>query len=701
MIVARRSSSPGASSHDGPTAIIPRRSRTGTAKVRTGCQTYRKRHIKCDEAKPFCANCLAYRGFCDGYVIKPRKNAAKKPRPKPASKTPRGPASPRIYVQPPVDSIDFENELEMLYFDDWHSLVQGPFGGPHEPKIWSTFFPQVARRNPALRCAALSIGALSRAMTADPTIEFKKCSGQAAEFPQNHHYDTAVANYCKALNLQGFSDPRQTSLPETVLMSILFFIFELLRRNGTSALQHLTYGFVLLQELLDDETHGYAGSALGPRDFVLEILDVFRYLGLQAETVLPGRLGPTPSPVCGLMKMLKDKGHTLDTMRMGLARGRNLLPGVETMPLEFRDFVEASQYWVAVQQWIALQGPLLKNILEGFNLAEVRNTKGITQALHELRAYPELSSFLYDASVSYGQWGQAFEALYHDTVNNAFVDRSTYIQVIKLRIQYLAFALLVCNPKYTDYRTIDSLTGDCLELTNLIEILLQEQGKTSRHPSHDFNMYSELTWHLAFVAINCRDPALRDNAIRVLETYPRRDGLWDTRAFLGIALRNREVEEAMTRQGHDAGNGDGDVLDAEAQWQRLCVRSFLFEDAGARLVYRHMRQVPDTADWELVEEEATFNSVDPEAWRNLRWEERPLLGEPLILQSSSSSVLGGDDGFKDPHGGAVRSFLDSNQWAPVPIHGPYMDPRAERMSTLLISRLAWYLGERPLTWGLD
>ncbi|TVY39622.1 Transcriptional regulatory protein [Lachnellula subtilissima] len=37
-------------------------------RVRTGCVTCRKRRIKCDEAKPFCARCRSATFFCEGYA---------------------------------------------------------------------------------------------------------------------------------------------------------------------------------------------------------------------------------------------------------------------------------------------------------------------------------------------------------------------------------------------------------------------------------------------------------------------------------------------------------------------------------------------------------------------------------------------------------------------------------------------------------
>ena len=43
-------------------------------RTRSGCSTCRTRKIKCDEARPFCANCKKSRLSCPGYQTLPRKS---------------------------------------------------------------------------------------------------------------------------------------------------------------------------------------------------------------------------------------------------------------------------------------------------------------------------------------------------------------------------------------------------------------------------------------------------------------------------------------------------------------------------------------------------------------------------------------------------------------------------------------------------
>lgn len=45
------------------------RSKRAFSRVRTGCLTCRRRHVKCDEAKPRCRRCLAANVHCEGYQM--------------------------------------------------------------------------------------------------------------------------------------------------------------------------------------------------------------------------------------------------------------------------------------------------------------------------------------------------------------------------------------------------------------------------------------------------------------------------------------------------------------------------------------------------------------------------------------------------------------------------------------------------------
>jgi hypothetical protein len=91
----------------------PKHSRTSAQKVRTGCITCKKRHVKCDETKPHCNNCLRNRGHCEGYVESKKKRHGPVQlcwNLKDVSRIP----SPRLQQLLDLDSVDFQHAVDVL-----------------------------------------------------------------------------------------------------------------------------------------------------------------------------------------------------------------------------------------------------------------------------------------------------------------------------------------------------------------------------------------------------------------------------------------------------------------------------------------------------------------------------------------------------------------------------------------------------------
>ncbi|OBR05690.1 C6 zinc finger protein [Colletotrichum higginsianum IMI 349063] len=594
-----------------------------------------KRHIKCDEAKPHCMNCLKTRGICDGYAVKPRKTRAKASsrvqveRLNPDRSCHRGGGgggggggSPRVLIrEPDMNTLDFDDDMQSVYFDDWNDLVRVSLGGApfSRTKLWTTTMPQLARRNPALRHAAIGIGAISRAFTAQGPYIVTRNFTAIANLLQSPHYQNAIIHYCQALRLQGQADFQTASIQEAVLLSILFVAFEAMRGNRHSALQHVKFGFVLLQELLTsaDSEERIWNLAPDPRQLITEVLDLYNHLDVQSRTVLSGRVKASRSPAYELIRGLKARGHTIETYSMQIQRYTDPGEGRTPMPDVFHDAEDAYAWWKTCQRRIAKLGPLLLSVVDDLKLDEVVDEQGIDRILEAMQTQPELLAYCEKSAASLQQWRRSFEPLYNKTLSDADVDRREYLKILHLRMHYLIMFLHSFFPKYADEATIASMTPYCREVNDVVEILLREQQRDFRSAAHVFSMEFGLAWQLTVVAMTCRDPLVRENATRILEAYPRREGLWDSVAFLAVLRKNQELE---------AENAKGGGTAAE-QWRRLCRREFIFEDAGATIIFRSLKKDPDTGRWELVEEAAEFRG---EA-EGLEWKTRPLSGAGFIM----------------------------------------------------------------------
>ncbi|KAF0315291.1 C6 zinc finger domain-containing protein [Colletotrichum asianum] len=612
----------------------PRHTRTSTPKVRTGCVTLadprllsninpsRKRHIKCDEAKPHCMNCLKTRGVCDGYVVKPRK-ARGRPAAQPQRLNPPSPcrANQRVLPrEPDMNSLDFENDRDSVYFEDWNDLVQVSLGGApfSRTKLWNEMMPQLSRQNPALRHAAISIGAMSRALSQKGNYVVARNFNNIADLLQSQHYQSAIVHYCQALRLQAHADFQTASIQEAVLLSILFVSFEALRGNRHSALQHVRYGFVLLQELLmsEDADARIWNLAPDPRQLITEVLDLYNHLDVQSRTILAGNVKTSRSPAYELIRGLKARGHTIETYNMQIQRYTDPGEGRKNMPDIFYDAEQAYTWWQVCQRRIAKLGPLLLTVIDDLKLDEITDEKGIDELLVIMQDRPELLAYCEKSMGHLQQWRASFEPLYNRTLSDSSISRREYLKILHLRMHYLIMFIYSFFPKYADEATISSMTPYCREINEVIEILLREQEKDIKSPANLFSMEFGIAWQLTIVAMTCRDPLVRESATRILEKYPRREGLWDSQAFLAVLLKNRDLERDNAKEGT-----------AAEQWRRLCRREFIFEDAGETIIFRSLKKNHTTGEWDLVEETADFRGEV----EGLVWKERPLSGQGFIM----------------------------------------------------------------------
>ncbi|GKT95356.1 C6 zinc finger domain-containing protein [Colletotrichum tofieldiae] len=519
-----------------------------------------------------------------------------------------------------MNTLDFDDDLQSVYFNDWNELVRVSLGGASfsRTKLWTTTMPQLTRHNPALRHAAIGIGAISRALSAQGPYVVARNFTNIANLLQSPHYQNAIVHYCQALRLQGQADFQTASIQEAVLLSILFVAFEALRGNRHSALQHVKFGFMLLQELLtsEDSEQRVWKLAPDPRQLITEVLDLYNHLDVQSRTVLSGRVKSSRSPAYELIKGLKARGHTIETYNMQIQRYTDPGEGRKEMPEVFHDAEDAYTWWKACQRRIAKLGPLLLSVIDDLKFDEIEDEQGIDRLLEVMQNEPELGAYCEKSVANLQQWRQSFEPLYNRTLSDINIDRKEYLRILHLRMHYLIMFLYSFFPKYADEATIASMTPYCREVNDVVEILLREQQKGFKSAAHVFSMEFGLAWQLTIVAMTCRDPLVRENSTRILETYPRREGLWDSVAFLAVLQKNRELEAENSKEGTPA-----------EQWRRLCRREFIFEDAGETIIFRSLKKNKATRMWDLVEEAAEFKGEV----EGLEWKTRPLSGTGFIM----------------------------------------------------------------------
>lgn len=548
--------------------------------------SYRKRHVKCDEGKPSCSRCIKWQGFCEGYDRTACQSEARSASPSELWSSSGG-GSPSaelapycrrnslIPIEPSANTTVFSSDWEKIYFDHWLGIAHNLGGGWFEAKLFTQTIPQVCQAEPAVRYAAMAVGALARARA------HTMCT---APVEDNTHYNSALSLYGRALRLtrlqQGPSE--DSAIRVAVLSCLLFIAFEFLHGNRQAALHHTNYGLMIVEQFLrsrknDPESEGaglwrlpssssyveveYADKSPAPLVLDDEVLQVFQRLDYQSWSTAilnPARL---PPPIW----YRASAHHPWDG-----------IPG------KFDDLEEARRWWDLVQHWVlhfsrtaadklAATCPTYPQLSDEFDLGDIDGVK-------ELQA--EHLGIL-------ERWNAAFWPLYTSARANKKTDPGAYYRALSLQLQYQTSWTCVGAVSFCRYDILYSLTPAFREIVRLSAALLPQQHQDGRG-TEVFTMDNGPTMALFIVAVKCRDAEVREDALRLLQKYPRRDGLWDSRAFAAVAEVNRGLE-IMNET-------DGDILQ---QWRRLRRRELIFDERPQECTARYYVR-DGTGEWKLI-----------------------------------------------------------------------------------------------------
>ncbi|KAI5455949.1 hypothetical protein BGZ63DRAFT_97375 [Mariannaea sp. PMI_226] len=652
----------------------------------------RKRHVKCDEAKPSCLNCMKWRGYCDGYVDAMSSSSHSKTPPSPASihkanssaKLIHTKKAPLILEEPSVNTNYFANAEQRSYFDEWSKLsINFLSGGLGDTRLWTVTMPQITLHEQTLRYGAMAVGALRKACETDRGTVSP--GGDLTNTNTNKHYLNAIVYYCEALRMQSKAKPTREGLRTAMLSSLLFICFESQRGNMPAALKHVIHGFSMLNELAacTSRAPDLVSIAPAPPALVEEILDCYKPIELQSRsytasytkffsppkpqasassrppglpstspTATPtassppsqpgspwqgapptGKSSPTalPSPQSqGSPSTASEQQPSVQLPRAPPQRPPHIAPfsrnspyfrpkltnitKLEDLPPAFGSLGEAHGYWSLVQRHMVQWVPVLAATTARLALNKVVNLDDLDKKLSSVKENPVMTKFVGESRYWIQRWSQAFDPLLKKYTANRHKDMNPYLHAINLRIEFLILFVYTSLPRFSSLETAEALTPQYHEITLIAETLI------SNRPNCGFAMDSGWTWPLFVASFSCRDHKVKDNAIRILQQYPIRNALRDSRVFGAIALKNRDVELAIAAEGQTR----------EERWLLLRRRDLVFEDLGTNVIYRSAQKNQATGQWELVEEIAPFMV---EADGLLDWHRQPI--------SESLSALSG------------------------------------------------------------
>ncbi|KAK4227197.1 hypothetical protein QBC38DRAFT_478553 [Podospora fimiseda] len=496
----------------------PRATRASVPKVRSGCITCKRRHVKCDEAKPACQRCLKWQGFCDGYKPADQKKSQgeKQRRSSASSRSERSDSAPASGNESQESQNDAIITPEMSQFDstylaNWLNLASNFESGLFPTDFYTVTVPQMCQDEMAIRYAVLAVGALISCISPSMPAPF-------STLPQfSPHYSTALTYYGHALRLVGLLDESTTRYSirrVSVIACGLFVVFEILHGNHEAAIEHINHGGRMIngQPLEEQSTAG------NPSRFFLEntlICGFHRvnYLAWTTRVLYPSKTMPRICPAVSAYYILDH------------------IPSLFAEPVEARYFLSIIQH------------------------QNVRFIKAVTDNFSSFPwSFPEALALVMPSPLKEIQqqelnklksWKIAFwpllASIRADYDGNGSPPRA-YLQVVLLLLQFTILEVSAKTVFFHDRKALEEATPQFSEMVQLSEIILSNQPPAVDN-SQIFTMDNQgQTFELFVAATKCADEGIRNQATELMRRYPRRDAFWETRVALAV-LANGETQE--------------------------------------------------------------------------------------------------------------------------------------------------------------
>lgn len=275
------------------------------------------------------------------------------------------------------------------------------------------------------------------------------------------------------------------------------------------------------------------------------------------------------------------------------------------------------EHWISVTRRQAEMGPIMLQAMMGPTILECEHQQQMGDLFASIAKDSEVQKFCNDTRRDMDSMEQAFLPLFSDIMMSTTMDSPPYLRALYLRLRFLSVQVFSTPPQYACIQPIVALTPKLREFLSLAELAIRITRKTTVCRVYSLCVDGGIAWYLLQIALHCRDPLVRDEAILALDGYASQDGLWTTRSLHALALRNHVVEQQ---------NVNGDTT--QVQWQRLWRREYYLEDGGERVVFRFLEKELELDQWILVEEVGEF--PDKEACAKWTRQLNPPSGRLLV-----------------------------------------------------------------------
>ncbi|KAI1477917.1 hypothetical protein F4774DRAFT_387203 [Daldinia eschscholtzii] len=575
-----------------------RRCRTSKPKVKTGCNNCKQRRIKCDEQRPACTQCVRSKRECTGYPPPPRNmvSAERRIAPKAAVRDvapvaqvhndirpvrSQPPARPAVAVavarlepqrqqqqqlstrgltppQTPVSSsltahrpslLPFD-PTEGLYFQLFRERTASELSGFFDSSFWTRSVLQECHSEKAIRHSVVALGALYK--TLEKMSESPPNSPAPVVDPADNaarHWEIAFKHYSLALNsMWVLTSQDQASQRMSLMAAVLLACFDSFIGDHKQAIGQIQSGLRLLENLRAQRRNSFLPKPEEPVE--QDLVQMFTRLAIQAKSYDMAFHFPQPF----VIRLSPQRAqHPMSPSSEG---GSPSLTTQPQTPEIFESLLEARLAW--------------DNLCEQM-MRFTENMFTFTTAMSPMGVLPNsLRQYGTGFADRISSWSRAFEPILSSRIIPAKSSQEkTAIAVLKMN-QIMGEILFYMTFSDTELQ-FDAYLPQFKDIVNLaMEVVGDEERRaaakrcpnpefchhqpthpdsfggqyTARHIKPSFSADLGIVPPLFVVGTKCRDPITRRQAIQLLRTSSRREGMWDSELAARISTWIMDIEES-------------------------------------------------------------------------------------------------------------------------------------------------------------
>ncbi|KAK3308827.1 uncharacterized protein B0T15DRAFT_119910 [Chaetomium strumarium] len=569
----------------GDAAQKPKRLRTSRPKVKTGCNNCKQRRIKCDEQRPACANCIRSKKICSGYPPPPRdkvKFGEIKIAPKPLEAAapsasarppnreliplptrravkyhrrttpPMTPSTPSAVVMLYHPSMDLPfSHQEAQYFNLFREHTANELSGFFDSAFWTRSVLQECHSAPAIRHAVIALGALYK------TLEKSNESPPSSPYPDSdpvdnarRHWETAFNHYSHAI--QRVVDSTETTSKRTMLMaSVLLACFDSFVGDHKAAIRQIQAGLELLERLRAERRvrrRDFFASSDEPAEE--ELTQMFTRLAIQAKSYDMAFHFPQPYVVRLISNRAQEPTSPSSDASSPIGISRDAIPDRFASVMEARvawdKLCERMLRFTEVMFAQAQNGVMgvLPTSLQHYGISFKTDIEAWSQAFDPIlssRTAPGISSQEKAAIAVLKMFQLMGKILFLMTFSDSEMHFDKFVPYFK-GIVDLALEVVGDEERRAAARRCPD-PEFCRHQHHGQPDIFGGREYAARHIKPSFSADLGIVPPLFVVATKCREPHIRRQAIQLLRSSARREGMWDSELAARIGIWIAEVEE--------------------------------------------------------------------------------------------------------------------------------------------------------------